>query len=142
MNLKTAFLLFSITSIFLSCNQSKTDVISMPKSVETDTFIKNVDSETFKNLVNSGQGIVLDVRTIGEVAQGHIPNATVADIYQRDFVEKINQLPKDKEVYVYCTVGARSSQAAQILVNNGFKKVYNLNRGIIDWARNGYPLEK
>lgn len=114
----------------------------MPKSVETDTFIKNVDSETFKNLVNSGQGIVLDVRTIGEVAQGHIPNATVADIYQRDFVEKINQLPKDKEVYVYCTVGARSSQAAQILVNNGFKKVYNLNRGIIDWARNGYPLEK
>jgi rhodanese-related sulfurtransferase len=142
MNLKTAFLLFTITLIFLSCNQSKTEVNSIPTSVETDTFIKNVDSKTFKNLIDSGQGIVLDVRTIGEVAQGHIPNATVADIYQRDFVEKINQLPKDKEVYVYCTVGARSSQAAQVLVNNGFKKVYNLNGGIIDWARNAYPLEK
>jgi rhodanese-related sulfurtransferase len=142
MNLKTAFLLFTITLIFLSCNQSKTEVNSIPKSVETDTFIKNVDSKTFKNLIDSGQGIVLDVRTIGEVYQGHIPNATVADIYQRDFVEKINQLPKDKEVYVYCTVGARSSQAAQVLINNGFKKVYNLNGGIIDWARNAYPIEK
>ncbi|RPA70255.1 rhodanese-like domain-containing protein [Cyclobacteriaceae bacterium YHN15] len=142
MNLKTAFLLFTITLIFLSCNQSKTEVNSIPKSVETDTFIKNVDSKTFKNLIDSGQGIVLDVRTLGEVSQGHIPNATVADIYQRDFVEKINQLPKDKEVYVYCTVGARSSQAAQVLINNGFKKVYNLNGGIIDWTRNAYPLEK
>ena len=142
MNLKTAFLLFTITSIFLSCNQGKTEGNSIPKSVETDTFIKNVDSGTFKKLVDSGQGIVLDVRTVREVAQGHIPNAAVADIYQSDFVKKINQLPKDKEVYVYCTVGARSSQAAQVLVNNGFKKVYNLNGGIIDWARNGYPLEK
>jgi rhodanese-related sulfurtransferase len=142
MTLKNVLLLFAFALILPSCNQSKTIDKPLTKQFETDSFIKNVDTNAFKKLVDSGQGTVLDVRTLGEVAQGHIPNATVADIYQRDFVEKINFLPKDKEVYVYCTVGARSSQAAQILFNNGFKKIYNLNGGIIDWARNGYPIER
>ncbi|MFC0264249.1 rhodanese-like domain-containing protein [Fontibacter flavus] len=99
-----------------------------------------MDSPTFKNLSESGNGIVLDVRTMGEFTQGHLPNAVIADIYQRDFIDKINQLPKDKEIYVYCTVGARSLQAAQILQKNGFSRVYNLQGGIMDWSRNKYPI--
>jgi rhodanese-related sulfurtransferase len=142
MNFKYGFLLLALSLIIISCSQNKTEekTISVPGKIENP--IKNVDAATFKKLIEAGNGTVLDVRTIGEVAQGHLPNVFVADIYQRDFVEKINQLPKDKEIYVYCTVGARSSQAAQILVSNGFKNVYNLNGGIIAWSRNGFTIEK
>jgi rhodanese-related sulfurtransferase len=142
MNFKNGFLLLALPLIIISCSQSKTEenTILVPEKIENQ--IQNVDAVTFKRLVEAGNGTVLDVRTIGEVAEGHLPNAFVADIYQRDFVEKINQLPKDKEIYVYCTVGARSSQAAQILVSNGFKNVYNLNGGIIAWSRSGFNLEK
>ncbi|MFD2202137.1 rhodanese-like domain-containing protein [Shivajiella indica] len=142
MSFKHAFIFFWVPFLFFGCSQNKIENHKTKDPSNSESFIKNVDAATFKNLVDSGQGIVLDVRTIGEVAQGHIPNAHVADIYQRDFMEKIQQLPRDKEVYVYCTVGARSSQAAKILLDNGFKKVYNLKGGIIDWTRNGYPIEK
>jgi len=102
---------------------------------------KNIDASTFRQLANSENGIIVDVRTAPEYSQGHIPNAISIDIYQRDFEQKIQQLPKDKEIYVYCTVGARSSQAAQILLANGFTKVYNLDGGIMDWANKGFEIE-
>jgi rhodanese-related sulfurtransferase len=133
--------LFAVLVLGLnSCNQASKDTSAETNLVDTESFIKNVDSPTFKNLTESGNGIVLDVRTMGEFTQGHIPDAVIADIYQRDFIDKINQLPKDKEIYVYCTVGARSLQAAQILQKNGFPKVYNLQGGIMDWSRNRYPI--
>lgn len=133
--------LFAVLVLGLnSCNQASKDTSAETNLVDTESFIKNVDSPTFKNLTESGNGIVLDVRTMGEFTQGHIPDAVIADIYQRDFIDKINQLPKDKEIYVYCTVGARSLQAAQILQKNGFSKVYNLQGGIMDWSKNRYPI--
>jgi len=142
MNFKNGFLLLALSLIIISCNQKKTGESTISSPDKTEISLKNVDAVTFKKLVEAGQGTILDVRTMGEVAQGHLPNAFAADIYQRDFVEKINQLPKDKEVYVYCAVGARSSQAAQVLISNGFKNVYNLNGGIIAWSRSGYTIEK
>lgn len=134
-------LLFTLLVLGLnSCNQASKDTSTQTNLEDTESFIKNVDSPTFKSLTESGNGIVLDVRTMGEFTQGHLPDAVIADIYQRDFIDKINQLPKDKEIYVYCTVGARSLQAAQILQKNGFSKVYNLQGGIMDWSRNRYPI--
>lgn len=134
-------LLFTLLVLGLnSCNQASKETSTQTNLEDTESFIKNVDSPTFKSLTESGNGIVLDVRTMGEFTQGHLPDAVIADIYQRDFIDKINQLPKDKEIYVYCTVGARSLQAAQILQKNGFSKVYNLQGGIMDWSRNRYPI--
>ena len=92
--------------------------------------------------MESGQGLVLDVRTSQEVSQGYIPEAIVIDIYDGDFEEKIKVLPKDKEIYVYCASGVRSMQAAKILQKNGFDKIYNLGGGIVDWQRKGFPIVK
>lgn len=139
-NMKHFFLFLILLLGLNSCGQNSKDISAQNNTEQADSFIKNVDSPTFKNLSESGNGIVLDVRTMGEFTQGHLPNAVIADIYQRDFIDKINQLPKDKEIYVYCTVGARSLQAAQILQKNGFSRVYNLQGGIMDWSRNKYPI--
>ncbi|MCH6234276.1 rhodanese-like domain-containing protein [Cognataquiflexum rubidum] len=130
-----AIFLFALT--FLGSCNSKTS-----ENSEVSGKVEEVDAVTFKNLLASGNGIVLDVRTPEEVAQGIIPDAYVIDIYQSGFEEKLQSLPKDKEVYVYCAVGGRSRQAADVLLNNGFTKVYNLSGGIVDWRRNGFEVVK
>ncbi|MCL6259967.1 rhodanese-like domain-containing protein [Aquiflexum sp. TKW24L] len=134
--MKNLVIFFFALSFLGSCTSKTSD------NAEVSGKVEEVDAATFKNLIDSGNGIVLDVRTPEEVAQGIIANAYVIDIYQSGFEEKLQSLPKDKEVYVYCAVGGRSRQAAEILLNNGFTKVYNLSGGIVDWRRNGFEVVK
>lgn len=61
---------------------------------------------------------VLDVRTPAEFARGGLPNAK--NIYVNNLRNKLDELPKDKTINVYCTVGFRSYVACRILEQNGF----------------------
>ncbi len=109
---------------------------------QAGSVIENVDAKTFKAFVDAGKGIILDVRTPEEVSAGSINNASIINFYDPDFNAKINLIQKDKQIYVYCRSGGRSSQAAESLKNNGFKKVYNLVGGISEWERKGFPIVK
>jgi rhodanese-related sulfurtransferase len=82
---------------------------------QTEIFIKNVDATAFKKLVDAGNGIILDVRTPEEIAGGYISNSSAINLYDEDFEENIGLIAKDKEIYVYCKSGGRSSQAANML---------------------------
>ncbi|MGY6521975.1 MAG: rhodanese-like domain-containing protein [Mongoliitalea sp.] len=104
--------------------------------------IHRVKADEFLKISTETPGIFLDVRTQAEFNQSKIPNAVLIDIYRSDFETKIQDLPKDQAIYVYCTVGARSMQAARILQKNGFEKIYNLEGGIVDWARYRYPITR
>lgn len=125
-----------------SCSPKTEDKSSTSEATVPQSQIENLDAATFKAKVESGNGVILDVRTPGEVAQGHIANATIIDIYDQNFIAELSNLPKDKEVYVYCASGVRSVQAAEILQQNGFTHIYNLSEGLMDWQRSGYPLVK
>ena len=109
---------------------------------QSKEVIVSVDAKKFRELVESGNGTVLDVRTQEECDAGYIAGAKIIDIYLEGFEEKVKQLPKDKEVYVYCRAGRRSMDAAKILEKNGFTKVYNLQAGINEWNDSGFPLVK
>lgn len=117
-----------------SCNNNQAQ--------QSGSVIENVDAKKFKELVDAGKGIILDVRTPEEVADGHINNASTINLYDDDFNTKINLMQKDKEIYVYCRSGGRSSEAAKLLEKNGFSKVYNLKGGISAWENNGFPIVK
>jgi len=71
---------------------------------------------------------ILDVRDKEEFDEGHVPNAV--NIPLNTLRSRLNQLPKDKEVGVYCFVGQSSYVATRILVQNGFK-VSNLSGGFL-----------
>lgn len=106
------------------------------------SVIENVDAAKFKQLVDAKRGIVLDVRTPGEVADGYIGGATHIDISDSNFESRINQLDKNKDIYVYCAAGGRSSSAAEILQKNGFVRVYNLEEGFDGWKSKNFPVAK
>lgn len=87
-----------------------------------------------KNKMNEGwKPYVLDVRRQEE-----------ADISKLDFVDRLHphdqieeilsEIPKDKEILIHCRSGMRSADAAQVLCENGFSKVYNMEGGINQWA--------
>ncbi|ABZ77239.1 Rhodanese domain protein [Shewanella halifaxensis HAW-EB4] len=69
--------------------------------------------------------LVVDVRTPGEFAQGHLPNAINIPYEQINTEFANKQIAKDRSVVVYCRSGNRSGIANQMLVSEGYTNVYN-----------------
>ena len=93
--------------------------------------------EAFEQKMQEANVQVLDVRTAGEYAEGHIGDATNVDVLQDDFQDKVANLDKDKPVMVYCKMGGRSAKAAGILKEMGFKDVTDLDGGYTAWKASG-----
>lgn len=116
---------------------------TLPMAKPADAVVNtNVDAVTFKKLIETKPGQVLDVRTPEEWAEGTIKGAIKMNYYDKDFAKQLDKLDKTKPVYVYCKVGGRSGSAAKELEKKGFKLVYNLDGGIKAWDKEGYPKAK
>lgn len=73
--------------------------------------------EQIKEIIDDG-GILIDVRTPMEFAQGAIPGAQ--NVPMNHIPAMLNELPKDKPVLLYCRSGARSGAAQNYLAQAGF----------------------
>ncbi|MDP1822341.1 MAG: thioredoxin domain-containing protein [Archangium sp.] len=101
----------------------------------------NLPPAQFKSELEAQHGLVLDVRTPGEVARGKLAGASVIDFSAPKFEQKVSLIARDKPVFVYCASGNRSGQAAALMAQLGFTKVYNLSGGIGAWKASGFPVE-
>jgi phage shock protein E len=79
------------------------------------------------------RAVLLDVRTPGEFADGHIRGARNLDYHGADFAAAIAQLPRDTTYVVYCHSGMRSASAARLMLRSGFATVYNVSGGYAAW---------
>lgn len=99
---------------------------------------KNMSVEELNQKMKSDKDlIVLDVRTEEEL-RGELGKINgVINIPVQELSTRLNELSnyKDKEVAVICRSGNRSRTASNILSQNGFKKVYNVEGGMIDYRR-------
>ena len=103
---------------------------------------KNLSSAQFEELIKNENVQLLDVRTLAEHMEGHIPGSLNINVKDEQFANCVDDLlDKEKEVAVYCRSGRRSRTAADILVKKGFK-VYNLDKGILNWLEEGREIEK
>jgi len=84
--------------------------------------------------------IMLDVRTPEEYAEGHIKGAVLIPV--QVLAERLAEVPKDKQVYVYCHSGKRSARASKLLAKHGFTNIENVMGGIVAWKKAGYPIVK
>lgn len=103
------------------------------------TYI-DVNVQQAKEMIDSGEFFLLDVRTQGEYDDGHISGSTLIPVQVIE--SRLDELPKDEKILIYCRTGRRSVDASRILIDHGFKHVYNMKGGITDWTNSGFKLEK
>jgi rhodanese-related sulfurtransferase len=140
--MKTTFFsgLLIITGLFACQPNPKTESSATSESTRQTANVSVITLSAQEFASKSSAGTVIDVRTAGEVAQGKIEGALVIDYYSSNFLDQVSQLPKDQELYLYCAVGARSEEAARLLVQQGFTKVYHLQGGIQGWSQEGMAV--
>ncbi|WP_040215218.1 sulfurtransferase TusA family protein [Clostridium polynesiense] len=107
------------------------------KSSDEETIEKKhpkvADNEELENkLKEKDDIIVLDVRESAEYVFNHIPGAVSIPLGELE--ERMNELNKEKEIYVVCRTGSRSDLAAQKLTEKGFNKVINVIPGMSKWS--------
>lgn len=95
-----------------------------------------------KKLATTHDALLLDVRTPQEINKGYLKGAVFMDFYDSSFKQQVNNLDKDKPVFVYCAIGGRSWDAAKLMTEMGFKNVYDLKGGIIIWKIKNYDYVK
>lgn len=111
---------------FLSCVYSPNNADKMINLSETEWVKLHDESE---------ESVIIDVRTDDEFSTGYIEGAVNIDFYMGSkFISEIDKLDKSKSYFIYCKSGARSGQTCELMKQKGFKKVYNLEGGILGWT--------
>ena len=77
--------------------------------------------------------VLIDVRTPEEIKEAAISGHIMLNIMDPQFTMKIDELDREKSYFVYCRSGQRSGQACRYMMSQGFKKLYNLDGGILAW---------
>lgn len=124
--------LLSAVAVLLSTSACQSQSGGGERVLEPKEFQAQLD--------NTSDEILLDVRTPGEYAGGYIAGAKNIDWNGSDFEQQASKLDKSKPVYVYCLGGGRSKAAASKLRKMGFKEVYDLQGGMMNWKRSGMAV--
>ncbi len=102
----------------------------------------NVDAFEFHmELQKFGNAVLIDVRTKQEFKTERIPHSILAD-EKKVLMSMIDTLDREQPLFVYCDEGTRSFTACMILADNGFKNIYNLEKGLIEWKKQGFTVEE
>jgi rhodanese-related sulfurtransferase len=99
-------------------------------------FFPQKNLRQYKSTANA---ILLDVRTVEEVANGKIASAKNI-VWDEDFATKLDALAH-QPLFVYCGSGIRSAKAAKVLREKGFEQVYELAGGIKAWRAEGLEIQ-
>ncbi|WP_370089913.1 rhodanese-like domain-containing protein [Ekhidna sp.] len=124
------FILF-LASALTSCGQKTFDEKMESLYKKTVPLIK---ADSLKPKLS--EVVILDTRAREEFEVSHISSARLVD-YDGFEVEQVNDIPKDKEVIVYCSVGYRSERVGEKLQKAGYTNVKNLYGGIFGWKNEG-----
>jgi len=100
---------------------------------------KSFDS-TATALAKDPKFLLVDVRTPGEYATGHLAGAKLVDFKAPNFSEEIGKLPRDGKILIYCRSGNRSGQAMETMKALGFRDVRHMAGGITAWKAEARPV--
>lgn len=100
----------------------------------------HVGAEQFNTLIEDPDTVLVDMRNHYESEIGHFKNAITPDVDtfrdSLDIIEKdLGDHKEDKKLVMYCTGGIRCEKASAYYKHKGFKQVYQLEGGIIEYAR-------
>lgn len=103
---------------------------------------KSLPVEEFVDVIVDPNVQRLDVRTLAEYTEGHVPGSLNINVLDPQFVQMADSLlQKEKPVALYCRSGRRSKKAAELLSQAGYE-VYELDSGFNGWQKAGQEVEK
>jgi rhodanese-related sulfurtransferase len=103
--------------------------------------VKKLAPKEFQSLLSADVQLI-DVRTSKEFTTDHLPNAKNINFFSDDFNNKINELDKEKPVFIYCRSGKRSGKSIADFKKMGFKTIYELQGGFLNWKSENLDVEK
>ncbi len=99
----------------------------------------HINAEQFNTLSDQENTLIVDMRNHYESEVGHFEDAIIPDVETfreaLPLVEKMLEEDKDKNIIMYCTGGIRCEKASAYYKHKGFKNVFQLDGGIIEYAR-------
>jgi len=100
----------------------------------------HVDAQTFNTLIEDEHTVLVDMRNHYESEIGHFKGAITPDVDtfrdSLDIIEEdLSDHKEDKKLVMYCTGGIRCEKASAYFKHKGFKNVFQLEGGIIEYAR-------
>ena len=99
---------------------------------------KYVNAEQFNQLTNDPDTVVIDMRNHYEYEVGHFENAleVPSDTFREQLPMAAEMMKKDKgkNIILYCTGGIRCEKASAYMLHKGFKNVFHLEGGIINYV--------
>ena len=129
--------MIGLFSVFeFSCSKTGNEKQSLTMSKESKNGkkaeYKKITSDEAKKMMETQKVIVVDVRTLEEYKEGHIPNAISVPLETIENEAEVKLKNKDDLILVYCRSGRRSREAALKLIENGYTNVIDFG-GIKDW---------
>lgn len=142
---QSGIVILIMTLTLFSCNRDHNPA-GTGDDRPVEPVIETIDAAQAMDLIEANSEnpdfIIIDIRTPGEYAGGHVENAINIDFYGADFRSEIDMLDRSKTYLIYCASGNRSGQALVMMENDDFLTVYNLGGGISTWRNAGYPVVK
>jgi rhodanese-related sulfurtransferase len=117
-----------VSAAYLLLHKPQQPVTSLPATITASQAVTLRDQGAF----------ILDVREPDEYAQFHIPGATLIPL--GELANRVDEVPKDRNVIVVCRTGVRSAQGRTILLNAGFTQVTSLDGGMTQWQAQNLPV--
>lgn len=106
-----------------------------------ETF-KSLSVDEFARLIAQPEMQLVDVRTVAEYSEAHIPGSININVLDATFEAVADSmLQAEKPVALYCRSGKRSKKAAAILSKKGYT-VYELDKGFNGWQEAGKEMKK
>jgi phage shock protein E len=127
--------LFStVLIVFLSLSSVGCSLLLPGNAIAPTELFKQIEAQTTPTL--------LDVRSVREYNEGHIPGAI--NIEFRQLPQRLNELPRAKgqPIVVYCETGVRAAIANTTLRTAGYKPIRQLTGHMKAWRSKGLPIEK
>ena len=127
---KVALVFFFMTAAMVGCQEKKVDGII------------NLSVSQFEERISNENAFLLDVRTANEVSGGYIEGAVFMDMMSSEFQNNYKNIPKNKDIYIYCRSGNRSRKVLDFLKSEGYQNVYHLAGGISAWGKENKKIKK
>lgn len=112
-----------------------------PRILDTDVNQMSVQ-QLHRMLAKPAPPLLVDVQPDLDYAVGRLPGHVHVDAHRTLMAGDYRPLPdKNQPIVLYCLTGQVSQSAAAHLIRAGYREVYNLDGGVMEWEAAGYPLD-